>query len=348
MRRGGLALAVAAFVVATSFFSAPVDAAESASSVAAAQRRANAAAARYAQAVGALAVAERKTNELKAQADRTAGELAGLESQVRQFAVRQYVNGGAEIAWLEAEDVTRAARTQAMVRFVRLGDTDAIDRYEALVEDLAVEKAALTRAAEAQRGAVSRLRTEEAAAQRELARLQEIQRRAEAAAAREAAARDAAARRSPTAAARPSRAAPAPSGGAARVIGSGNWICPVQGPRSFTNDWGFPRSGGRRHQGTDIMSPRGTEVVASVAGTVRHHGSRLGGMSYYLRGNDGNTYFGTHLSGYAASGAVAAGTVIGYVGNSGNASGGSPHLHFEIHPGGGGPTNPYPTLRQYC
>ena len=89
-------------------------------------------------------------------------------------------------------------------------------------------------------------------------------------------------------------------------------------------------------------------MVANVAGTVSHHNSRLGGLSYYLKGDDGNTYFGTHLASYAASGRVAAGTVVGTVGNSGNASGGPPHLHFEIHPGGGGPTNPYPTLRQYC
>lgn len=351
MRRGGLALAVAASVVATSLFGAPASAgAASESSVAAAQRRANAAAARYAQAVGALNAVEHKTNELKAKADRTSAQLAGLESQVRDFAVRQYVNGGSEIAWLEAEDVTRAARTQAMVRFVRLGDTDAIDRYEALSEDLSVEKAALSRAAEARRGAVARLRTEEAAAQRELARLEEIQRKAEAERQRREAAARSASRSAPRAPAavpgRPSGAGAAAGG--ARVIGGGKWICPVQGARSFTNDWGFPRSGGRRHQGTDIMSPRGTPVVASVAGTVRHHNSGMGGLSYYLRGSDGNTYFGTHMSGYAASGAVAAGTVIGYVGNTGNASGGSPHLHFEIHPGGGGPTNPYPTVRQYC
>jgi peptidoglycan LD-endopeptidase LytH len=121
----------------------------------------------------------------------------------------------------------------------------------------------------------------------------------------------------------------------------------VQGPRSFSNDWGQPRSGGRRHQGNDILSPRGTPVVASVSGTVKHHNSSLGGLSYYLAGDDGITYFGTHLSAYAASGRVAAGTVVGYVGDSGNARG-TNHLHFEMHPGGGGAVNPYPTLSKYC
>ena len=145
------------------------------------------------------------------------------------------------------------------------------------------------------------------------------------------------------------RAPGLPLRGAPAVIGSGSWICPVQGPRAFTNDWGQPRSGGRRHQGNDILSPRGTPVVASVSGTVSPHNSGMGGISYYLRGDDGNTYFGTHLDSLSgASGRVSAGTVIGRVGNSGNARGGPTHLHFEIHPGGRGPVNPYPTLSRYC
>jgi peptidoglycan LD-endopeptidase LytH len=127
------------------------------------------------------------------------------------------------------------------------------------------------------------------------------------------------------------------------------FACPVQGRRSFVDDWGQPRSGGRRHQGTDIMSPRGTPVVASVGGTVRVSSSGLGGISYTLAGDDGNTYYGTHLSGLSgASGRVAQGTVLGYVGASGNARGGPPHLHFEIRPRGGAPVNPYPTLAAHC
>jgi murein DD-endopeptidase MepM/ murein hydrolase activator NlpD len=139
------------------------------------------------------------------------------------------------------------------------------------------------------------------------------------------------------------------SGRVGFIAGNGGWMCPVQGPRSFTNDWGQPRSGGRRHQGTDILSPRGTPVVAVVGGSVRGHNSRLGGISFYLNGNDGNTYFGTHLQSLSgASGRVRQGTVLGYVGNTGNARGGPTHLHFEIHPGGGRPVNPYPTLRAHC
>jgi murein DD-endopeptidase MepM/ murein hydrolase activator NlpD len=123
----------------------------------------------------------------------------------------------------------------------------------------------------------------------------------------------------------------------------------VQGPRAFSDDFGAPRHGGRTHQGNDILSPRGTPVVASVAGVASHHENSLGGHAYYLHGADGITYYGAHLDAYTDNvGQVAAGTVLGYVGNTGDASGGPTHLHFEMHPGGGGAVDPYPTLRQYC
>jgi murein DD-endopeptidase MepM/ murein hydrolase activator NlpD len=187
----------------------------------------------------------------------------------------------------------------------------------------------------AQRSAVGSLRQQRAAIQAELNRLAAAQRALEA-------------KQRAEQARRTGRAAPSRSAGG-RFEATGSWMCPVQGPRAFSNDWGQPRSGGRRHQGTDIMSPRGTPVVANVSGSVSPHNSRLGGISYYLRGDDGNTYFGTHLDSLSGvSGRVAIGTIIGRVGNTGNARGASPHLHFEIHPGGGGAVNPYPTVAKYC
>jgi murein DD-endopeptidase MepM/ murein hydrolase activator NlpD len=128
----------------------------------------------------------------------------------------------------------------------------------------------------------------------------------------------------------------------------GGIVCPVAGPVSFVDSWGDSRSGGRGHKGTDMMADYGTPTVAPVSGTVEHRGSSLGGLSWYVQGDDGTTYYGTHLSGYENEGAgwVEAGTVIGYVGDSGNAAG-TPHLHFEVQPGGTA-VNSYPFVAEAC
>ena len=124
------------------------------------------------------------------------------------------------------------------------------------------------------------------------------------------------------------------------------WVCPVQGA-SFKNDWGFPRGGGTRyHEGNDLFVAAGTPVRAPASGTVEHKTGTIGGLQFTLRGNDGVTYIGSHMSEFGKSGAVIAGEIIGYVGNTGNAVGTSPHLHFGMYVDGR-VVNPFPSLNKY-
>jgi peptidoglycan LD-endopeptidase LytH len=97
------------------------------------------------------------------------------------------------------------------------------------------------------------------------------------------------------------------------------------------------RSGGRQHLGIDIMAPDGTPVLAAAPGViVKRDSSGLGGIALYERGLDGVTvYYYAHLQRYAPQvdegDLVRQGDVIAYVGHSGNASPGAPHLHFGIY-----------------
>lgn len=117
-------------------------------------------------------------------------------------------------------------------------------------------------------------------------------------------------------------------------------VCPLLGS-GYGDSWGAPRSGGRRHQGVDMLAPTGSPLMAVVSGYVNQVTNALGGIALQLFGDNGTRYYYAHLSAYeGVSGWVPQGQVIGYVGDSGNAVG-TPHLHFEIHPGGGIPVNPY-------
>ena len=138
--------------------------------------------------------------------------------------------------------------------------------------------------------------------------------------------------------------------GSAATVTAG--LCPVAGAVTFTDTWLAPRSGGRLHQGIDIFAAQGTPVVAVAPGRVEHYNNDLGGLSYRLYADDGTFYYGTHLAAYEnqGMGRVEAGTVIGYVGRTGNAATTPPHLHWEIHPGGRGSpaVNPTPTADTLC
>ncbi|HVH00548.1 MAG TPA: peptidoglycan-binding protein [Miltoncostaeaceae bacterium] len=128
-------------------------------------------------------------------------------------------------------------------------------------------------------------------------------------------------------------------------------VFPVDGVHSFTDDFTSPRATGPHHA-IDIIAPRGAPVVA-VRGGVIDRLSRadtgLGGIRLWLRDEVGTTYYYAHLltiaPGLAPGSPVVAGQRLGAVGRTGNARGGVFHLHFEMHPGGGAPVNPYRELR---
>ena len=127
-------------------------------------------------------------------------------------------------------------------------------------------------------------------------------------------------------------------------------VFPSQGRCSFADTWQQSRPGGRLHEGVDIMGVKGLALYAVVDGTItKMYGAdaALSGNALRLTASDGTYFFYAHLDSFAAGIAVGsvvkAGQIIGYMGATGNA--GSPHLHFEVHPKGGAPVNPYPIVK---
>ena len=143
-------------------------------------------------------------------------------------------------------------------------------------------------------------------------------------------------------------------------------LFPVAGPTTYEDDFGQPRSGGV-HEGNDLLAVKKTPVIAVESGTVKFWTtSASAGCMLYLHGDSGATYEYIHLNndvtmrndnrgkcvagtayakGLKDGARVTAGQQVGYVGDSGDANGIHPHLHFEVHPNGGAAVDPYPYLQ---
>jgi hypothetical protein len=161
--------------------------------------------------------------------------------------------------------------------------------------------------------------------------------------------------------------AKAPAGAAQQAPAGKRMIFPVLGKFRYGNDYGAPRGQGR-HEGIDIVAPRKALAIAVEAGRVKYHfGSSRAGCMLYLDGDSGTTYLYIHLNndlgptndnrgtckagvsfapGLKNGAKVAAGEPIGFVGDSGDANGIEPHLHFEMHPNDGASINPFTHLNR--
>ena len=143
-------------------------------------------------------------------------------------------------------------------------------------------------------------------------------------------------------------------------------VFPVVGQTHYIDDFGAPRGQGG-HEGTDIMGDWRAPLVAVEAGKVKiWTSSARAGCMLYLYGKSGTTYLYIHMNndltprkdnrggckagvayapGLTDGANVAAGQLLGFVGDSGDASGLHPHVHFELHPGGGAAVSPFSQLR---
>jgi murein DD-endopeptidase MepM/ murein hydrolase activator NlpD len=129
-------------------------------------------------------------------------------------------------------------------------------------------------------------------------------------------------------------------------------VFPIKSKYRYSDDFGVVMTSGEHHTGIDIFALERTPLVAVQDGTIEQLRWRsLGGNSLHLVDDRGDYFYYAHLDHYAAGitngTRVTAGEVIGYVGNTGNARHTAPHCHFEVHPAGGGPVDPYAYLEEW-
>jgi len=184
------------------------------------------------------------------------------------------------------------------------------NRLQAQKAQLSLKQKDLNAKLASAQGVVDQLNADKAAAQRQVRALQ-AQRRRELLAA---------------------LAAAAGHGGGPSISGV-LLVCPIDQPHAYADDFGAPREGPppHPHAGNDIDAPMGTPIRAPFDGLAVDTSGGLGGQAVTVYGAFGYVY-NAHLSAFGTLGQVTTGTVIGYVGDSGNAQGGITHDHFEWHP----------------
>jgi peptidoglycan LD-endopeptidase LytH len=272
---------------------------------------ADASAERYADAQVRLGKLEGEIQQLEREIAAGEEQVAALKVAAQRRAVTAYKDTGTGVEFFAVDnEPIDAARREKLLDEANASDNDAVARLARVQDALAAWRRDLEAGRAEQQAALDRLRTATVRLERDVA----------------------VAPRATTASAVP-----------------GGLVCPVQGPVSFVDSWHDPRPGGRLHEGVDLMAPSGTPNVAVVSGSVTMKSGGAAGNGVTLLGDNGDEYRYYHLSAYEGGPrTVAQGDVIGYTGNTGDASGGAPHTHFEIHPGGGSPVNPYPTARDIC
>lgn len=298
-----------------------------------------------------VAELEARRDELRASVEEQSSQLAVVDERMADRVRQVYKHGTTvePIAVLLGSDDPDSAldRADAVRRLVH-GDRAEAEEIHAAREQVRADASRLAELEEELTDELRRHRDRAAELEQDLeqARALVSQREREAAEEQRREREQEQARRRATA----SRATSGQRTTAPSVTGGSGTACPVDQPRSFSDTWGDARSGGRQHRGTDILAPMGTAVRAITGGVwdIRSPGPSAGQWAI-LRGDDGDQYWYMHLQSHTvADGArVSAGQQTGTNGDTGNARG-TPHLHFELHPGGGAAVNPYSLLRRVC
>ena len=306
--------------------------------------QAGAAAQRHNAAMDRADAVRAKAVRTRAEIARTRGQLVLARQALSERLVALYRRPEPDLVDLVAQSgsltdlVTRSEALQAAAG----DDADMVERVRARRVALRRQQVVLTRT-------IASARAEAAVASREAARIRTVLARQRALVSRARGELKAALSARAQERVRAARAKGAP--GIPVAAPGVEPVFPVAAPATFSDDWMAPR-GSRYHEGIDIVAARGAPIVAVVSGTVVRIGTTpISGKRFWLRAPNGDEYFYCHLDGFAPAARegvfVRAGTVLGYNGDTGDARGTVTHLHFEIHPGGGGPIRPFPLVSSW-